>query len=121
MTMLTHSVPQSTWRPIAEPMTTDQRLLMLSQPQIELVQRVLKRQISAAPYDRQNPMDQIEVILARLELGPTHEHIQKGTQLRHIGYTRRKGDENELSIYETPCRIVFLMNSCEFIDKTQKL
>lgn len=121
MTMLTHSVLQPTWRPIAEPMTTDQRLLMLSQPQIELVQRVLKRQISAAPYDRQNPMDQIEVILARLHLGPTHEHIQKGTQLRQIGYTKRKGYDNDMIMYETPCRIVFVMPSCDFMDRTQKL
>lgn len=115
------TVPAREWTPIEQPMTTELRLFSLKHEEVKLVERVLRRHISQSPYDPRNKMEDIEVVLAKLHLGPTHKHIARGTELRLIGATRRKGDDGTLAIYETPCRIVYVMPEAEYSDKCMKL
>jgi hypothetical protein len=119
--MLTMSNIQPDWkRPLPE-MTTQNRLITLTHEETELVSRVLMKHKNNSPYDAKNRSEEIEVVIAKLHLGPTHQHQVRGTELRLVGRTRRKGDDNTLAIYETPCRIVYVMPEAEFIAKTVRL
>lgn len=120
MSLLTHSVVKPAWNPIEQPMTTDLRLFGLDHQDIGRVREIMRQFRMCRPYSPLND-DHLDVIEAKMDLGPTHRHVQRGTQLRLIGLTRRKNDDNTLAIYETPCRIVYVMPQAEFSDKTISL